>query len=187
MDKLLYASCLVSAAALVLTVVLCIKNRYGEDGLVCIRETWVTALMAVMLIALGVFIVYMKLADPTVSGTDANSYWFVAGFSLLCHLMGDFTILFTFVKRVVLFEDSVEACSVLGKKTRVAWKDITKVDKSMMSKAIKMTDVHGNTLSVSGDDKSLKRFTEIAREKLKASQGSDLLRNVESRLRGPRL
>ena len=73
MDKILYASVAAALVLLVGTIVLILRNRYEDDGLLCVRETPVTALMALMVIAMGVWLIYLKLTDPTISGTDRDS------------------------------------------------------------------------------------------------------------------
>lgn len=184
MDKILYASCAAAVIALIAAVVMIVKNRCTDTGIVCVRETWMTAVIGVMMIALGFWILSLKLTDAAIAGTDENSYWFVAGFSLLCHLLGDFALLFTLVKRVVLFEDRVEECSAFGKHKTIYWEDIIKVEKPMTRKAYVLTDKDGNVISVSGDNKACNQFVDFARTKVKAASGSNLLHQVEHRLKG---
>lgn len=184
MDKILYASCAAAVILLIATILLIVKNRCTDTGLVRVRETMMTAVMGVMCMALAVYITYLKLTDPTIAGTTENSYWFVAGFSLACHLMGDIMLLFTFVKRVVLFEDRIEDCSFFGKKQTMYWADIIKVEKPMTRKAYVLTDRDGNVISVSGDNKACKEFVDFAKSRIKSASGSNLLHQVEHRLKG---
>ena len=183
-DKILYASLAAAVILLIAAIVLMVKNRCTDPGLVCVRETWMTAVMGVMLMAMGVFITVMKLTDPSVAGTDKSSYWFVAVFGLLCHLLGVFMLLYTFVKRIVLFEDRIEDCSPFGITRTMYWGDIVQVEKPVTRKAYILTDRDGNTISVSGDSKASKAFVDFARTKIKSAQGTNLLHHVERRLKG---
>ena len=184
MDKILYASLAAAVVLLIAAIVLMVKNRCTDEGLVCVRETWMTAVMGVMLVTVGVFITVMKLTDPSVAGTDESSYWFVAVFGLLCHLLGVFMLLYTFVKRIVLFEDRIEDCSPFGITRTMYWGDIVQVEKPVTRKAYILTDRDGNTISVSGDSKASKAFVDFARTKIKSAQGTNLLHQVERRLKG---
>lgn len=105
MDNRLIACLVLGAVAFLATLVLIWKRRCRETGLLCIRETWMTAVLGLMLLALGFAFPILKAMDPTAAGTDARSYWFVAGFGLACHCLGDFALLFTCVKCTVLHED----------------------------------------------------------------------------------
>lgn len=187
MNNVLYISFAAAAVIFVATIVLIIRNRCEDDGLLCVKETPLTAVMGLMLIALGVWMVYLKLTDPTIAGEDRDSYLFVAVFSLICHLMGDFCLLFTFVKRVVVFDDYLEDCSVIGTRRSLRWNEIVKVDKPVTRKAFKLCGRDGSVITVAGTDKAYKEFAEIAQDKIKNSQGKDLLRVVENRLRGRHL
>lgn len=187
MNNMLYISCAAAAVLLIVTIVLCIRNRCEDEGLLCVKEIPLTAMMGLMMIVLGVWMVYLKLIDPTVAGTDRDSYLFVAVFSLVCHLMGDFCLLYTFVKRVVVFNDRVEECSAFGKRRTMYWTEVVKIEKPVTRKAFKLHDKVGNVITVSGADKAYKEFADIAKDKIKSSQGRDLLNVVENRLRGKHL
>lgn len=95
MDKFLYLALAAGFVLLDATIVLIIKRRCRDTGIVCIRETWMTAVLGLMIIILGFAFPVLKLMDGTLAGVDDQSYWFVIGFSVICHLMGDFTLLFT--------------------------------------------------------------------------------------------
>ena len=187
MDKYLYLALAAGAALLIASTVLIIKRRCKDTGIICIRETWMTAVLGVMVIALGFAFPVLKLMDGTLAGTDDQSYWFVIGFSVICHLMGDFVLLFTFLKCSVLFEDRAVEYGPFGHQNVIYWDDIVRVEKPMMKSAYVMTDRNGNTVHVSGDKKASQQFVEFAREKVKNASGSDLLRQVEHRLNGRHL
>lgn len=187
MDKNLYLGLGAGVLLTIATIVLILKKRCRDSGLICIRETWMTAVLGVMIIALGFAFPVLKLMDGTVAGTGDQSYWFVIGFSLICHVMGDFALLFTCVKCVVLYEDRAVEYSPLGDQNVICWKDIVRVEKPMMKSAYELTDRNGNTIHVGGDKKASQQFVEFAREKVKNAAGADLLRQVEHRLSGRHL
>ena len=60
MDKILYAACAAAVLLLAGTIVLIVRNRYEDDGLLCVKETPFTAVMALMLIAIF-FIAYFVI------------------------------------------------------------------------------------------------------------------------------
>jgi len=186
-DKFLYLAVAAGAVLLAATVVFILKKRCKDTGLVCIRETWMTAVLGLMIIALGFAFPVMKLMDGTLAGTDDNSYWFVIGFSVICHLMGDFALLFTFVKCAVLFEDRAVEYAPFGNQSVVYWKDVVRVEKPLMKSAYEITDRNGNSIHVSGDKKGAQQFVDFAKEKVKNAAGADLLRQVEHRLNGRHL
>lgn len=187
MDKFLYLTLAAGAALLAAAVALIFKRRCKDKGILCIRETWMTAVLGLMIIALGFAFPVLKLMDGTLAGTDPNSYWFVMGFSVLCHLMGDFALLFTCLKCSVLFEDRAVEYSPFGDQSVIYWEDIVRVEKPLMKSAYMLTDRNGNTIQVSGDKKASARFIEFAREKVKNASGKDLLHQVEHRLNGRHL
>ena len=187
MDKFLYLALAAGVLLLAATAVLIVKRRCRETGMVCIRETWMTAVLGLMIIALGFAFPVLKLMDGTLAGTDDQSYWFVIGFSVICHLMGDFALLFTCIKCAVLFEDRAVEYGPFGDQNVVYWKDIVRVEKPLMKSAYVITDRNGNSIHVSGDKKASAQFVEFAREKVKNASGTDLLHQVEHRLNGRHL
>lgn len=187
MDKVLFASLGLGAALLAATAVIIAKKRCRDTGIIVIRETWMTAVLGLMIIALGFAFPVMKLLDSTLVGTDSTSYWFAAGFGLLCQLMGDFALLFTCVKCVVLFDDRAVEYSYMGDQSAIYWKDIVRVEKPLMKSAYVLTDRNGNTIQVGGDSKASRKFIEFAKSKVENASGADLLHQVEHRLGGRHL
>lgn len=184
MDKILYAGFAVAVLALAGTIWMIVKNRSEGLSLVCIREDWMTAVMGLMVLVLGVWFLWLKLSDGTVAGTDANSYWFVAGLGLACNLMGDFMMLYATVKRIELYDDRVESISAFGKVAALGWEEIVEVKKPTMGRSIRLTGKDGTVISVSGSNKGCDEFVDFARSKVKSSQRGNLLKHVENRLRG---
>lgn len=187
MDKFLYLALAAGALLLVVTAVLIVKRRCRDTGILCIRETWMTAVLGLMIIALGFAFPALKLMDGTIAGTDSQSYWFVVGFSVLCHLMGDFALLFTCIKCTVLYEDRAVEYGPFGDQSVVYWKDIVRVEKPLMKSAYVMTDRSGSSIHVGGDKKASQQFVAFAKEKVKNADGTDLLHQVEHRLNGRHL
>ena len=187
MDKFLYLALAAGALLLAATIVLIIKRRCRDTGMVCIRETWMTAILGLMILVLAFAFPVLKLMDPTVAGTGDQTYWFVVGFSVICHLMGDFVLLFTCVRCVVLFEDRAVEFSLFGDQNVIYWEDIVRVEKPLMKSAYEITDRNGNVIHVGGDKKGSRQFVEFAREKVKNVSGTDLLHQVEHRLNGRHL
>ena len=73
MDKNLYLALAAGVALLIASTVLIIKRRCKDTGIICIRETWMTAVLGVMVIALGFAFPVLKLMDGTLGGTDGQS------------------------------------------------------------------------------------------------------------------
>ncbi len=184
MTSLLYLSLAAGIVMLAVTIALIAKKRCHDPKAICIRETWMTAVMGIMMIALALFFPVAKLMDNSLAGTEATSYWFVVGFSILCHLMGDFTLLFSLVKCVALYEDRAVEYSFLGQQTTIYWEDVVKVDKPMMRSSFTLKDCHGNSISAGGDDKAQKTFVAFAKPKIKSAGGMNLVSQVEHRLNG---
>lgn len=187
MDKIFYLAMAAGLLLLAATIVLILTRRCKDPGILCIRETWMTAVLGLMIIVLGFAFPVLKLMDPTLMGTDTQAGWFVVGFSILCHLMGDFTLLFTCVKCTVLFQDRAVEYGFFGDQNVIYWEDIVRVEKPLLKSAYVMTDRNGNAIHVSGDKKASQQFIDFAKEKVKDASGSDLLRQVEHRLNGRHL
>lgn len=181
---ILYLSLAAGAALLAVAVAVIAKKHCRDTGLLRIRETWVTAVLGAMLIALGFAFPVMKMADNTLAGTGSESSWIVLGFSLVCHVMGDFTLLFTFVKCTVLFDDRLVAYSPFGAQSVIYWQDIVDVKRPVTGSAFVLTDRKGTTVRVSGDSKASREFAQFAQSKVKSISGAALLHQVERRLGG---
>lgn len=187
MDKFLYIGIAAGAVLLAATVAMILKRRCKDTGMLCIRETWMTAVLGLMVIALGFALPVMKLVDPSLMGTESTNVWYVIGFGLACHLVGDFALLFTFVKCTVLYKDRAVEYGSFGDQHVIYWEDVVRVEKPMMKSAYVMTDRNGKTVTVSGDKKASQQFVDFAKEKVKNASGKDLLHQVEHRLNGRHL
>lgn len=183
MQMTIYASLGLSVVILAAAAVLIARSQPEDKGLICLRETWMTTVLGAMLVLIGIAACVMKLVDPAVAGEDRNSYLSVAGINLVCQGLGAFCLLFALVKKVIAFDDHVLTISSFGKCREVLWKDIVKVEKPVMSRAVKLTDRSGGVVTVNGDAKAYARFVELAKGRIRPAQGKDLLNQVESRLR----
>lgn len=184
MDKILYAAIAVAALLLAATVYFCIKKRPEGLSEVCVQEDWMTAVMGAMIIVLGILFAVMKLRDPALSGSDAMSYWYIAGFCVIGNLVGDYMLLYTFVKRVELYDDRVESVTAFGYVTTLRWGQIVQVKRPMMGRSTKLIGTKGTVISVSGSPKACDAFVDFARPKINSSQSGNLLKHVENRLKG---
>lgn len=184
MNGLIYASMAVSAAAALAAFFRIGKCRPQKEGKFAVRETSMTIFMGVMLLAIAFFVGYMKLSDAAVAGTDEKSYYFTAGLTLLCGLLGSFTILFGALRRVVVYENRVAAYSPFGVRKEIPWNQIVRVDKGIMSKSLRLTAADGRAISVSGKPEDYERFTAFAQKHITRATGELLLSQTESRLRG---
>ncbi len=183
MQTAVYASLALTVVILAASVVLIARNQPSDKGLICLCETWMTAVMGGMLVLMGIVLCVTKLVDPSVAGEDRTSYLAVAGLNVVCQGLGGFCLLFAFVKKVIAFDDHVLTISSFGKRREVLWKDIVKVEKPVLSRAVKLTDKNGGTFTVSGGTKAYARFAELAKQKIRPREGKALLDQVESRLR----
>lgn len=187
MDNYLYIGIAAGVVLLAATIALILKRRCKDSGILCIRETWMTAVLGLMVVVLGFAMPVMKLVDPSLMGTGSTSVWYVIGFSLACHLMGDFVLLFSLVKCAVLYEDRAVEYGPFGDQSVIYWDDVVRVEKPMMKSAYVLRDRNGNTISVGGDKKASQQFVDFAKEKVKNASGKDLLHQVEHRLKGRHL
>ena len=74
MTSAIYASIALSLVLLAGTAVIAVRSQPRDYGLVCLRETWMTTVLALMLIALGLAVCAMKLIDPSLAGEEADSW-----------------------------------------------------------------------------------------------------------------
>lgn len=183
MDWLIRASIVISAVAALAALFWILKCHPQENGIFAVRETSMTIFMGIMLLTIGLFVGYMKLSDAAVAGTDEKSYFFTAGLTLLCSLLGSFTMLFGALRRVVVYENRIEAYSPFGICTEIFWNQIVRVDKGIMSKSIRLTAADGRAVNVSGKPKDYERFTAFARKHITQAKGELLLSQTENRLR----
>lgn len=177
------------------SMTVCVLAAVGALGLICIRlprkegiftvkETWMTAVMGLILLAVGVFAGCAKLADNSVAGTDTNSWFLISALTTGCGILGGYTILFGLLRRVVVFDDRIIFYSAFGVRRGVRWKEIVRVEKGLLTRALKLTAQDKRVYSVSGESAEFERFVSFAKTHISQAKGSQLVAMTESRLRG---
>lgn len=184
MEWMIWASMAVAVLAAAAAVLRSVQCRDRETGTFVVRETRMTAVMGVLLLAVAFLVGFAKLYDPATAGGDATSYYLAAALILACGLLGSFTVMFGLLKRVTVYDDRLCARSAFGVSRELPWTDIVRVDKPMMSKALKLTDKDGKVLTVSGGTEDFERFLTFAQERISHASGAALLQQTENRLRG---
>ena len=154
------------------------QQQQGE--LLRLSETKATAVMGGMLIALGFFILYMKTVNVTIAGTDQTSYLFVGGFALMCVAIGCGIMAYTFLQKVIAFEDKVVFIPIIGRTKQLYWNEISEIkvpfltnNATFIGKSCKFT--------VGGEPKTYKEFIKIAKKKVKPEVVSDVLEKLLNR------
>ncbi|RPI87156.1 MAG: hypothetical protein EHM41_05955 [Chloroflexi bacterium] len=166
------------AAAVALIVTRQPKKEGGE--LLRLTETYVTGVMGAMMIALAFFLLYMKYVDPAIAGVDQVSFYYVAGFAAMCAAVGSGIQLYTFLRKIIAYEDKVVFVTMLGQIKELYWNDITEVKVSRLSN--KAIFIGKNTqFSVGGETKTYKKFIEIARKKIRKTVGSEVFEKLFNR------
>lgn len=171
--------CTVLIAATI--ILLAIRQPKKQDGeLLRLSEPTVTAVMGVMMIAMGFSILYMKSVNATIAGTDLTSYLFVGGFAVVCVAISCGTLFFTFLKKIIAFEDKVVFVTISGQLKELRWIDITEVKVPILSN--KVTLIGNNArFSLGGDPKTYKVFLQIAKKKIKPVVCSDVFEKLLNR------
>jgi len=151
-----------------------------EGELMRLSETAFTGLMGGMIIAVGFFLLYAKYANPAVAGTDHTSYIFVGCFALMSVAIGCGIMPYTFVKKIIAFEDRVLYITILGKHKELYWDKITEIKVPLLSN--KATIIGENTrFSVGGEPKAYKKFIKIVQNKIGYKVGSDVFEKLLNR------
>lgn len=180
---ILLVSAVICAVLILASMALIIKRqpKRQQKELMRLSETVFTAVMGFMMIALGVFLLYQKYTDPEIAGTDINSYVFICGFSIVCVACGSCMMPYTFLKKIIACEDRVIYVTILGECRELYWRDVTEVKLPLMSS--KITLIGKNTRFVAGGEtKAYKEFIRIAKNKIRAQVGSDVLDKLSDRL-----
>lgn len=151
-----------------------------EGELMRLAETKVTALMGILMIAMGYLILYEKYIDPQIAGSDPVTYFYVAGFSLICVVFGIGIMAFTFLRKIIVNEKDLVFVTFWGKKKKLEWKEIKELKVPPLTN--KLTLIGRKTqFTVGGESKAYKEFLKIAKEKIKKEVGSDTLQNLLNR------
>lgn len=140
------------------------KPYLGASG-----ETLMTIVLGALLIALGYSLLLMKYIDPSMAAEQAlDGYLFISAFSMLCILLGLFTIPFTLVKRCCFYQDRIVCISITGEKKEIQWKDLVTVKKNLSGSALKVGCADGTSFSVRCQSKGYKVFCELSKERARS-------------------
>lgn len=156
------------------------QQKKREDELLRLSETAFTAVMGGMAAVLGFFLLYAKYTDHTVAGSDTTSYFFIGGFAVICVGIGCGILLYTFLKKIIVFNDRILYVTIFGRHKEIYWNKISELRIPFMSN--KVTIIGKNTrFTVGGETKAYKKFIKIAKEKIITEVGSDVLEKLSGR------
>lgn len=180
--SILFISAAICFSLLMVTILFLVKKKIPVEKteLMRLAETKITGVLGILLIVFGFFILYMKYNDPAIAGTDQISYLYIAGFALLSAAFGCGILFFTFLRKVVVYEDGFLFISLIGKEKKILWKEITEIKTQPLSN--KATFI-GKTsrVMVGGEPKAYKAFLKIAMKNIKPEVGSDTISNLLNR------
>lgn len=179
----LILSIIASSVLLIFTVVLVILKQPKKNGteLVIVSEIPETSVMGAILIIIGYILLILKMRDPALAGTDETSYNFVSVLALMCVVSGCWTMLITFVKKVIAYPERFTAITSVGLQSEYLWKSVTEVKTNPMSLRSNFK-VGGDSVSINGRAAEYGKFIGIAKEKVPAVVGSDVLGNLYKRV-----
>ncbi len=165
-----------------LTVILIKLNQSKkvEGELLRLSETRFTAVMGGMAIAMGFFIICMKYLNTSLVGNDLTSYIFVGIFAVGCTLVGCGILFYTFIQKVIAYEDKIVFVSILGKSRELYWKEIVEIKTTFISNKVTLIG-NKSKIYVGGEPKKYKEFLKIAKKKIKPEVGSEVLQNLLNR------
>ena len=179
---ILLVSAVICILLVLFTVIGLTRKQPGVEKVELMRvsETKVTAIMGYLLFAMGLFILYMKYLNPGIAGTDELSYFYVAGIALFSVAIGCGIMFYTFLRKVIVYEDGLVFVSMIGKSKKIFWKEIKEI--KVPSLTNKATFIGKNaSITVGGEPKAYKAFLKIAMKYIKPEVGSDTLATLLKR------
>lgn len=177
----LIISGIINIIILIAAIIIIFTRQPKLDGseLVVVSETIETGVLGVFTWLLGIALVIMKYINPGLSGSDLQSYQFIAIFSILCSIIGHEILMYAYVKKIVVYDDRLEHYNLRGIKKAIYWKDIKKVKSPFLSKRVTFkTDK--TTISINGAPSSYKKFATIAEKKIPKTAERDELNRIFS-------
>lgn len=163
-----------------IAAIVLIKIRQPElpdNKLVVVKETIETGLLGLFCWLLGMALIIAKYFNPNLTGSDLQSYQYLAVFSIICSIIGHEILLYAYVKKVVVYEDRVEHYNARGVKKEIFWRDIVKVKSPFLSKRLTLkTD--STSISVNGSPASYRKFSTIAEKKIPKTAELDELKRI---------
>jgi hypothetical protein len=148
------------------------EKQPGE--LLRLSETAFTAVMGIMLILLALALLVMKFLDDTLGGAALDSYIFVGVFAVLSAAGGSLIMMYTFLRKIIAGRDGITFVSMFGNTKEMAWKDIIEVKANPLSSKITLI-TENDRLTVGGEQKTYKRFLNIARNRIRREVVGDLI------------
>lgn len=164
-----------------IVIILTRKPRPTGGEIVVLREAPVTFIMAVLLIFLSCGVLVMKFMGHPVGGSNVTSYQFCAWFGFVCMLIGVYALFYTFVKKVLAYEDRMIIVNLLGYRKTVYWEDVTHVKTNRLSRQL-VFYVGNDGNSLNGDAESYRQFVHLASQRVPPHVGSDTLGNLDFQL-----
>ncbi|HOE70555.1 MAG TPA: hypothetical protein PLR56_01095 [Brevefilum sp.] len=156
------------------------RPKKMENEILRLSETWMSAVLGGMLIAMGLFILVLKVIDPSTGGSDQTSYLLAAAFILVCNVSGSAILLFSLLKTIIACEDKLVIVSAFGKQTHLQWREIKEIKlKPLSNKATFISDKL--EFVVGGDPGIYKKFIPVARRKIPPRVTQDLLDKLSNR------
>jgi len=179
---ILIMSALVGVILMLLTAFLIYKRQPEKqaDELLRLSETSVTAVLGGMLIVLGFFVLYQKFNNPNLAGNDENTYLIIGAFALISVALGCGVLLYSFLKKIIAYQDKVVLITFLGQYKEMYWKEITEVKASILSNKATLS---GNNckITLGGEPKKYKEFLKIAKKKIRPEISSDVFERLLNR------
>jgi len=164
--------CLLVLATILRLAQMVTQRKDGE--LLRLSETIYTAAFAVLLIAMAGFILWMKYSHTEIAGKDPTSYFSVGVFAVMCAAVGCGVLFYTFLRKVIVYEEGVVFINLLGAKKQIQWNEITEIKISPLTNKIGL--ISGSShFSVGGEAKAYKEFLRIAQQKVKPNVGGPIL------------
>lgn len=154
------------------------KKQKGE--LLRVSETTMTAVMGVLMFAMSYFILWMKYTQPMIAGTDQTSYLYIAGFAIICTAIGCGIMFYTFLRKVIVYEDSIVFVTIWGGHKKMFWNEVTEIKVPPLTNKATFFEKKLH-FTVGGEPKAYKAFLKIAKSKIKPEVGSDVLENLLNR------
>jgi hypothetical protein len=179
---ILYISAFFCILLVLFTVISLTRKQPGTEKVELMRvsETKITAIMGYLLFAMGFFILCMKFLNPGIAGTDELSYLSVAGIALFSVAIGCGILFYTFLRKVIVYEDGFVFVSMFGKSKKIAWKEINEIKVPTLTN--KATFLGKSTsITVGGETKAYKAFLKIAIKYIKPEVGCDTLATLLKR------
>lgn len=168
MTILIYLLFISATLALCAAVYLIIKHGYQEDSLFSIRQTSITAVLGMMAFLMGIVMGGMKLADPSIGGSNPESYLLIAGFGLVSALLGCYMLVYAFVYRVEVHNAYLMYRDAFGRTKKIYWNQIREVKKPLNTAGFKLVLNTKDEVVITGPKKALETFSRLMAERTRS-------------------